>query len=198
MYKGLKRVAASLTLAFALVAGGVMGAGAQTDVKATAATTTLAAKTDTAEAAAQVALVLGQEMPDHSVFAGFTADGKQEIFAMPKDLGVTMTFNDAAEAVKKMNAENALGHNDWQIPALDNLHVLQKNQNEGTLKGTFKTASSRDDSVYPDWYWSSTENRDGSSDVHNVRFSYGYEGWDLKDYRLSCRPVRLVAAPSLG
>ena len=151
-------------------------------------------------AAAQAALALGQQTAD-GVYAGLTADGKQQIYAMPTDLDVTMTFNDAAKAVKKLNAKNALGHNDWQIPALDNLHVLQKNQNQGSLKGTFKTASSRDGSDCPDWYWSSTPHRDYPLLVDRVRFSDGNENWDTKDYfRLSCRPVRLlpVAAPSLG
>ena len=151
---------------------------------------------DTA-AAAKVALVLGQQTAD-GVYAGLTADGKQQIFAMPTDLGVTMTFNDAAKAVKKLNSNKALGHDDWQIPALENVRVLQKNQNEGVLKGTFKTAVSSGSNC-PDWYWSSTEDRGNSSNVRIVRFSDGTEGWDHKDdLRLSCRPVRLVAAPSLG
>ncbi|MBI3440597.1 MAG: hypothetical protein HY052_02140 [Proteobacteria bacterium] len=78
----------------------------------------------------------------------------------------------------------------------DNLHA---HKNTGALAGTFTTAASG--SGYPGWYWSSTENRDDSSGVHGVRFSDGYESWDRKDsLRLSCRPVRLVAAsaPSLG
>ena len=119
---------------------------------------------------------------------------------MPTDLDVTMTFNDAAKAVKKLNSNKALGHDDWQIPLLENVRVLYKNQNEGALKGTFKTAASSGfDS--PDWYWSSTEGRGHSSGVHIFRFSDGCEGWSPKDdCRLSCRPVRLVAAssPSLG
>ena len=88
----------------------------------------------------------GQKMADGSIFVGLTADGKQQIFAMPTDLGVTMTFNAAAKTVEKLNADKAFGHNDWQIGSLDVMRVLQKNQNEGSLKGTFKTASWKDDS----------------------------------------------------
>ena len=44
-----------------------------------------AAANDTAAIAA-VAPVLGQQTAD-GVYAGLTADGKQEIYAMPKDLG---------------------------------------------------------------------------------------------------------------
>src|ERR1035437_7553017 len=125
---------------------------------------------DTAIAAAKEAPELGQKMKDGSVYAGLTADGKQQIYAMPTDLDVTMTFNDAAKAVKKLNSQKSLGHDDWQIPALENVRVLQKNQNESALKGTFKTAASSG-SDCPVWYWSSTENRDGSSGVRIVRFS---------------------------
>ena len=155
---------------------------------------------DTTIASAQVALVLGQQTAD-GVYAGLTPDGKQQIYAMPKDLNMTMTFNDAAEAVKKLNADKALGHNDWQIPALENLCVLQKNQNEGSLKGTFNTTNKGSGHDFPGWYWSSSPNRDYPTDVGNVRFSDGNEDWNFRDYgRLSCRPVRLspVSAPSLG
>jgi len=139
-------------------------------------------------------LVVGQQTAD-GVYAGLTLDGKQQIFAMPKDLSITMTFNDAAKAVKKLNVDkNAnLGHNDWQIPALDNLHVLQKNQNEGALKGAFKTASPSG-SAFPAWYWSSTADRSCPGYVGIASFSYGIEYWTHKNnLRLSCRPVHLVA-----
>jgi hypothetical protein len=146
----------------------------------------------------EATLEIGQQTAD-GVYAGLTVDGKQQIFAMPTDLNVTMTFSDAAQAVKKLNAENAFGHNDWQIPALDNLHVLQKNQNEGSLKGTFNTNGEWSGSDLPYWYWSSTPNRFYPTYVAIVRFSGGDEFWVPKYYyRLSCRPVRLVASPSLG
>ena len=147
---------------------------------------------------------LGQQTAD-GVYAGLTADGKQQIYAMPEDLKtrflmvlkrrLTLTFNDAAACVEGLNAKKAFGHDDWQIPSLAVLQVLQVYQNEGKLKGTFKTASSSG-SDFPDWYWSSTEDRGDSSFVHDVRFSDGFEHWFPKDStRLSCRPVRLIAAP---
>ena len=137
----------------------------------------------------------GTDMEDGSVFAGLTRDGKK-IYAMPMDLGFTATFNDAAKAVKKLNEKKALGHDDWQIPDLETLKTLQRNQNQGSLKGTFNTTNKGSGSGYPVWYWSSTEHRNDPSYVHGVRFSDGHEHWHLKDLiRLSCRPVRLVAAP---
>jgi len=139
---------------------------------------------------------LGTKMADGSIFAGLTADGKQQIYAMPTDLDSTMTFNDAVKVVKKLNADKYLGRDDWQIPSLETLCVLQKNRNEGSLKGNFITSGNGPGSPY--WYWSSTEHRDKSALVNSVRFSDGVEGWIPKDIvSLSCRPVRLVAAPAL-
>lgn len=144
----------------------------------------------------KIALETGYKMADGSIFADLTADGKQQIFAMPTDLDVAMTFNDTAKAVKKLNSQKSLGHDDWQILSLENVRVLYKNQNEGALKGTFKTAAASG-SDYPDWYWSSTQDSDYSSLVYIVRFSGGTQDWGHKDTsRLSCRPVRLVAASS--
>ena len=140
---------------------------------------------------------IGGVMADSSIFAGLTADGKQQIYAMPTDLDVTMTFNDAAKRVEKLNADKFLGHDDWQIPSLENLRVLYRNKNENALKGTFNTTNKGSGSDCPDWYWSSTENRDNSSYVRGVRFSDGGEFWFHKDSGiLSCRPVRLVEASS--
>jgi len=105
------------------------------------------------------------------------ADGKQQIFAMPTDLSVTQTFNDGAKSVKKLNVDKSLGHDDWQIPSLENLRVLQKNQDAGALKGTF-TKEAGKGSDYAVRYWSSTEDSDDSSSVHLVRFPDGVNDWD--------------------
>ena len=152
---------------------------------------------DTAIKAAKDALELGTAMADGSVYAGKAADGRL-ILAMPNDLDVTMTFNDAAKAVKTINKNKSLGHDDWEIPSLENVRILQKNKDEGALKGSFNlTGSKASGSDFPDWYWSSTEDRDYPSCVLIVRFSDGHELWHHKDdIRLSCRPVRLVAASS--
>jgi hypothetical protein len=138
------------------------------------------------------ALEIGETVDDGSIYAGLTADGKSQVFTLTLDLDVAMTFNDVAKAVRRMNSQRVHGHDDWQIPSKDALEVLQKNQNERALKGTFETAASSG-SDYPGWYWSSTEDRDHPSVVWVVRFSGGLGDWDPKDFvRLSCRPVRLV------
>jgi len=85
-------------------------------------------------------LVAKRMVDDDCVYAGLTGDGKQQIFDIPTDLSVAMTFNDGAKAVKNLNGNKTLRHDDWQIPNLGNLHLLQKRQNKGSLKVTFTTA----------------------------------------------------------
>jgi hypothetical protein len=162
-----------------------------------AAANAAAPANNTAVKTAKDALEIGEKMADGTIYAGMTADGKQQIYAMPDNLDVCMTFNDAAKAVEKLNSQKALGHDDWQIPALENVYVLYKNQNEGALRGTFNTNGNKGSvSDYPYWYWSSTKkDRINSSYMRSVRFSDGDGAWHSKDhYRFSCRPVRL--APS--
>lgn len=103
-----------------------------------------------------------------------------------QDLPEKMTYINAVKEVAKLG-------DGWRIPTLGELRLMYESRDN-----TF-CVSGNGGSVFPDWYWSSTENRDDSSCVHVVRFSDGYEFWGHKDNgRLSCRPVRLVAAPSLG
>jgi len=111
---------------------------------------------------------------------------KSKLEVYPHDLPETMTYLDADKAVA------ALGDG-WRFPTLSELREVDKHKD-----GTFCTTPSSG-SDFPDWYWSSTPHRGSSSYVHIVRFSDGDEGWSGKGRdRLSCRPVRLVAAPSLG
>ena len=103
----------------------------------------------------------------------------------PHDLPETMTYNDAVKAVEKLG-------DGWMIPTIEELRLIYKNKDE-----TFCTKPSSG-SGFPNWYWSSTPNRDYPTYVDIVRFSDGNEFWNLKDDgRLSCRPVRLAAAPAL-
>jgi len=56
-----------------------------------------------------------------------------------------MTFNDAAKRVQEMNAYKPFGHNDWRIPDINQLRIMQKNQDKGTLKDTF----TKEEGKYP-------------------------------------------------
>lgn len=145
------------------------------------------------------------------------------VFAAAEDLPETMKYVDAVKYIaSKYKAHGYDGTNyatdkelyaaiksgsyngGWIIPTRDILHGkdidgkettpdnILAHKDKGSFKDTFKTAASSG-SDYPDWYWSSTENRDNSSNVWNVRLSDGNDDWNHKDNnRLSCRPVRLV------
>jgi hypothetical protein len=139
---------------------------------------------------------VGTKIADGSIFAGLTVDGKQQIFAMPRDLDETMNFYDAREQVEKLNAGRVLGHDDWKIPNLEQDRILQKNQDKGALKHTFTREAGRNSgfgaSTCPDRYWSTTSGNDCTGGVCVVRFSDGSEGLGCMDFpRFSCRPVRL-------
>ena len=113
----------------------------------------------------------------------------------PKNLPVA-TYLDQVKAVELINSAGFHGHNDWHIPTLEQVRLQYANK-DMAIGEPFITENSG--SGYPVWYWSSTEDRGTSSGVRSVRFSDGDEHSSHKDgRRLSCRPVRLVAAPSLG
>ena len=113
---------------------------------------------------------------------------KLDFESYPKNMPV-MTYVDAVKYVA------TLGEG-WTIPTLEQVRIQYANKD--SINGEpFITDNSG--SGCPDWYWSSTEIRVNPSGVHIVRFSDGVESWFRKGSgQLSCRPVRLVAAPSLG
>lgn len=102
----------------------------------------------------------------------------------PEDAPKLMTYVDAVKWVEGLEGG-------WRIPTKIELVLIYEQKD--TIGG-FKTGKSSG-SICPQWYWSCTEHREDPSDVLDVRFSDGDESWHHKDYcRLSCRPVRLVAA----
>jgi hypothetical protein len=144
---------------------------------------------------------IGQKMEDGTIYAGLTPDGKQHIYAMPQDLSIpfrfkqslTMTFNHAVAAAKKLNATRSFGHDDWHIPSLENLHVLRANQNEGALKDTFNATNEIFNDSLNGWYWSSTLDPKYRDTRDNVRFTDGKEYHTHEDTDLlRCRLIRLV------
>ena len=146
------------------------------------------------------------------------------VFAAPEDLGGTETYVDAVKHISQLKNWNGFDGTDyatdkelykalkdnsykggWIIPTRDLLSGedvdgndtqsgnLLAAFNKGVLKGIKTEYASG--SGYPDWYWSSTEDRDYPSGVLGVRLSDGFECWSRKvNFRLSVRPVRLVAA----
>lgn len=129
----------------------------------------------------------GIDMEDGSVLVATGVNGKQ-IFALPVDLGFAANFNNTVKAVKKLNERKALGHDDWQIPDFHTMKILQQNQNQGSLKGTFNPKKSN-------WYWSSSQDEEDPFGAWAIGLSDGRSGWGRKSKaHLSCRHVRIVAA----
>jgi hypothetical protein len=132
----------------------------------------LAAANDTAVKAAKAVLEVGDKMQDGSIFAGISPDTGKQMFAMPADAGLSitfyaaaqhaqklnsvntlaMTFNEAAQCAKNLNILKYLGHDDWRVPTKAELNVLFENREKGALKGTFKLTGSDPSG----WYWSGT------------------------------------------
>lgn len=141
---------------------------------------------DTAIAAAKDALEVGTKMADGSVFAGLTADGKQQIYAMPADADVIMNFKGAAEYATRLNKDKTHSHNDWHVPSKAELNVLFQNREKGALKDTFNLAR-------PRYYWSSTPIFLGRG--WHQRFSDGDQDCNDRICYLSVRCVRAVPRP---
>jgi hypothetical protein len=144
-----------------------------------------AATNDTAIKAAKDAPEVGDKMSDGSIFAGIST-GKQ-MFAAPQDAkkadgtNLTMTFNEAADYAKKLNAENYLGHNDWRVPTKAELNVLFNNRAAiGKLDISGSSPSG--------WYWSGTPSYDNKA--YGQRFSDGYQDRNSRNNGSSVRCVR--------
>ncbi|TCP58336.1 uncharacterized protein DUF1566 [Rhodovulum bhavnagarense] len=76
------------------------------------------------------------------------------------------------------------GHNDWYLPATDELSVLYINKNTGDLNGTFDETG-----VVPDsYYWSSSES--GTNFARYQIFDDGSQGGTTKNAGISVRCVR--------
>jgi hypothetical protein len=71
-------------------------------------------------------LQIGEAANDGSIYAGTFNEYK--VFAAPSSLldltnsnppPLTLTFNDAAKVVQKLNETKYLGHDDWKMPELE-------------------------------------------------------------------------------
>lgn len=141
---------------------------------------------DTTITAATAALLgEGNKMQDGSTFAGISPDTGKQMFAMPADARVMMTFNEAAQYAKDLNGVKTLGHDDWRVPTKAELNVLFQNRDKGALKGTFDLTGS-----YPSgWYWSDTPFR--VNVAYGQRFSDGQQdGFHSTFFDSSVRCVR--------
>jgi hypothetical protein len=141
-------------------------------------------------------LEIGQRLEDGTLCAGITNDGLHYIIAMPHDITLMRVFNDAKRLASKLNADYAFDHNDWRVPDLEELRIMQKNSKVEGLSETFNLTGKISNATLPGWYWSSTPSPDNPDTIANIRFSDGAEYHTDKDSdRLNCRYIRLVNVP---
>lgn len=160
-----------------------------------------------------VTLEIGEEMEDGSVFVGLTTDGEHQIFVMPEDISLRGSFNQAREAVRRLNADKKanLGHDDWQIGSAEIMQIVRKNVSQGVLKESFKKTFFRDcyyqnRTIPAKAYWSLSSTRDSlyPSNIATIRFTEG-DGFKAGAVRyesdnagkFGCRPVRLEPVASI-
>lgn len=88
------------------------------------------------------------------------------------------------QAAEYCDGLSAHGHNDWYLPAQDELDVLYDNKNAGDLNGTFNESG-----LWPaGFYWSSSEH--GSAQARFQRFDNGSQNFNLKEREHGVRCVR--------
>lgn len=131
----------------------------------------------------------GMKMQDGSVYVGISPTTGTQMFAMPADAPVTLTFNRAADYATKLNQAKILRHGDWRLPTKDELSLLFKNRDQGALKGTFNSTGS----AIAGWYWSSTPEHD--YDAWSQRFTDGVKANLATIIQRSVRCVRSTPRP---
>lgn len=124
----------------------------------------------------------GTKMADGTIYAGQTKN-KKPFYAAPSDVSITMTFNQAAEHIKKVNKEKYLGFSDWRLPTREELTILQRSKNTGAFNKTFVDREHN----HKGWYCSS-EVRDERA--YDQRFVDGFG--EYHDVKMSHSSVRLV------
>ena len=67
--------------------------------------------------------VIGDRMPDGTIFAGVSPDTGKPMYTTPADASLTMDWKKAMDYVKKLDAH---GYQDWRLPTQGELNVLFK------------------------------------------------------------------------
>jgi hypothetical protein len=157
-------------------------------------------------------LKIGTKMIDGSIYAGISPDTHEALYVMTEDAGVTMTsmneqlledheindnacltmdFHRANRLAKTFNKLSAYGHDDWRLPTAAELEALQKNKDEGALKGTFNE-NTRNGNTGSYWSEGKAANTSDSEDVYRsvVRFSDGRKLLNPEGHDASVRYVR--------
>lgn len=128
---------------------------------------------------------IGTSMPDGTVYAGISPDGKR-MYVTPRDASLQMSFERAARYVQSLNATRTHGHTDWRLPSMEELKLLYDTKGEGFLRNTFNE-SGQD---YAGHYRSSQEHKTSKDCANSVNFRDGSGGSYYKSREMSVRCVR--------
>lgn len=120
--------------------------------------------------ARKTSLKIGDTMADGTIYAGVSPDTGEHMYAAPSDTPARMIFNDAAEDVRKFRLG---GKKDFRLPSKNELNVLFKNRNKGSLSGTFNESGKNSYDVH--YFSSSNYNEEPDELVWYQNFSNGHQ-----------------------
>ena len=122
--------------------------------------------------------IVGQRLPDGSVYAGTSPDTGRPMYTTPKDTGLCSDWMKAIDHAAKFDAH---GHQDWRVPSKGELRQLFAHR---AAIGNFDESGSHPDG----WYWSSSEGCIRGASV--LRFNDGAQGYNYQHHVATLRCVR--------
>jgi hypothetical protein len=126
---------------------------------------------------AYTALVIGNVMPDGTIYAGISPDTGTPMYTTPKDSGLCAQWHKVMDHAAKLDAH---GQKDWRVPTEAELNTLFENR---AALGNFNDTGSHPAA----WYWSSSQY--GTYGAWAQRFS---DGGRVNDYRYDRSSLRCV------
>jgi hypothetical protein len=127
--------------------------------------------------------VVGDMMPDDTIYAGISPDTHKPLYTTRADAPGTYSWEETDGYCRALEAS---GYRDWKVPTKDELNLLYKNRGKGALKGTFNETGS-----YPaGWYWSSTPGKVCSGWAQNFSTDTQLNFCGVKTFAASLRCVR--------
>lgn len=129
--------------------------------------------------------VVGDVMPDGTIYAGISPETNQPMYAAAKDAPIAMAFNEAVEYARELQVG---GKKDFRLPTREELKVLFSNREKGALKDSFNKNGGL--------YWSRTAY---GGEIYAQYFrdagaSYAFK----KDTEANVRCIRSVAPANGG
>lgn len=82
---------------------------------------------------------IGKKMLDGTVYVGGSPNAKP-MYTTPEDAGVVDIMH-AEKCIRKLNDQNAYGHNDWRLPDASEKETLLRAKDTGALSRTFNGQS---------------------------------------------------------